>query len=161
MRLRLANGGIASKELSFARHGKPEAFRTSGSKAAENQLWTLSPKSSTATIPTRPSLKPPQFPPPGTRTNAFEVRKQTVFSHSWQFGARVDQLTNAGNYVTTEIAGEPIVIVRGSDGELRAFFNVCRHHAAAVMTEPEGRAPQLRCPYHGGHIRLKAAKRHA
>jgi choline monooxygenase len=51
--------------------------------------------------------------------------------------------------VTTDIAGEPIVIVRGSDGELRGFFNVCRHHAAAVMTEPEGHATQMRCPYHG------------
>jgi choline monooxygenase len=84
-----------------------------------------------------------------TDERLFEVERQTVFSHSWQFAARVDQLTNTGDYVTTEVGGEPIVIVRGSDGQLRAFFNVCRHHAAAVMTEPEGRAPQLRCPYHG------------
>ncbi len=66
----------------------------------------------------------------------FELEKQTVFSCSWQFGARTDQLERAGDYVTTEIAGEPIVIVRGSDKALRAFFNVCRHHAAAVMTDP-------------------------
>ncbi len=39
--------------------------------------------------------------------------------------------------------------MRGNDGVLRGFFNVCRHHAAAVMTEPEGKAAQLRCPYHG------------
>jgi len=39
--------------------------------------------------------------------------------------------------------------VRGADDVLRAFFNVCRHHAAAVMTEPVGIAAQLRCPYHG------------
>jgi choline monooxygenase len=84
-----------------------------------------------------------------TNENLFEVETQTVFSASWQFAARADQLINPGNYVTTEIGGEPIVIVRGHDGELRAFFNVCRHHAAAVMTEPEGCAPQMRCPYHG------------
>ena len=84
-----------------------------------------------------------------TNKDLFEVETQTVFSKSWQFAARSDQLINPGNYVTTEIGGEPIVIVRGNDGELRAFFNVCRHHAAAVMTEPEGCAPQLRCPYHG------------
>jgi choline monooxygenase len=41
------------------------------------------------------------------------------------------------------------VAVRGNDNVLRAFYNVCRHHAAAVMTEPEGKAAQLRCPYHG------------
>jgi len=79
----------------------------------------------------------------------FEFEAQTVFSRSWQFAARVDQLTGAGSYATTEIAGEPIVVVRGSDEKLRGFFNVCRHHAAAVMTEPEGRAHHLRCPYHG------------
>jgi choline monooxygenase len=84
-----------------------------------------------------------------TNEELFEVETQTVFSNSWQFAARSDQLINPGNYVTTEIGGEPIVIVRGNDGELRGFFNVCRHHAAAVMTEPEGCAPQLRCPYHG------------
>ncbi len=84
-----------------------------------------------------------------TDQRLFEVEKQTVFSHSWQFAARIDQLINAGDYVTTEIGREPIVIVRGSDAELRAFFNVCSHHAAAVMTEPAGCAPQLRCPYHG------------
>jgi choline monooxygenase len=40
-------------------------------------------------------------------------------------------------------------VVRGNDNELRGFYNVCRHHAAAVMTEPAGTAAQLRCPYHG------------
>jgi len=84
-----------------------------------------------------------------TNEDLFEVETQTVFSNSWQFAARVDQLINPGNYVTSEIGGEPVVIVRGNDGKLRAFFNVCRHHAAAVMTEPAGCAPQLRCPYHG------------
>ena len=74
---------------------------------------------------------------------------QTVFSQSWQLAARAGQLTEPGRYVTTDIAGEPVVIVRGNDGELRGFFNVCSHHAAAVMTEPEGQAAHLRCPYHG------------
>jgi len=79
----------------------------------------------------------------------FELERQTVFSRSWQFAARLDQLRDPGDYVTTTISSEPIVIVRGSDGELRGFFNVCRHHAAAVMTEPQGHANQMRCPYHG------------
>jgi choline monooxygenase len=61
----------------------------------------------------------------------------------------LDQVQQPGQYVTTDIGGEPIVVVRGSDGMLRGFYNVCRHHAAAVMTEVEGKAAQLRCPYHG------------
>jgi len=84
-----------------------------------------------------------------TDKRIFDLEQQTVFANSWQVAARLDQLTNPGNYVTTEIADEPVVIVRGSDDTLRGFFNVCRHHAAAVMTEREGHANQMRCPYHG------------
>lgn len=74
---------------------------------------------------------------------------QTVYSRSWHYAARLDQLINPGDFVTCEIGGEPILLVRGNDQVLRAFYNVCRHHAAAVMTEPGGSATQLRCPYHG------------
>jgi choline monooxygenase len=84
-----------------------------------------------------------------TDERVFEFERQTVFSHSWHVAARIDQLNEPGRFVTTEIAGEPIVVVRGSDEVVRAFFNVCRHHAAAVMTEPEGHTHQMRCPYHG------------
>ncbi|HST53970.1 MAG TPA: aromatic ring-hydroxylating dioxygenase subunit alpha [Pyrinomonadaceae bacterium] len=84
-----------------------------------------------------------------TDARVYELEQQTVFARSWQFAARADQVREPGRYVTCEIAGEPIVVVRGSDGTLRAFFNVCRHHAAAVVTEDEGEARSLRCPYHG------------
>ena len=84
-----------------------------------------------------------------TDKDFYQLEIETVFSQSWQLAARADQLTEAGKYVTTDIAGQPVIIVRGNDGVLRGFFNVCRHHAAAVMTESEGKAAQLRCPYHG------------
>jgi choline monooxygenase len=84
-----------------------------------------------------------------TDQRIYELELQTVFAGTWQMVCRVDQLNERGQYVTSEIAGEPLVVVRGSDRVLRGFFNVCRHHAAAVMTEPEGQANQLRCPYHG------------
>jgi len=84
-----------------------------------------------------------------TDSRLYDLELKTVFGHSWQFAARSAQLLESGRYVSTEIAGEPIVLVRGSDQKLRGFFNVCRHHAATVMTEAEGHANQLRCPYHG------------
>jgi choline monooxygenase len=84
-----------------------------------------------------------------TDARVYELERQTVFARSWQFAARADQVSEPGRYVTCEVAGEPLVVVRGSDNTLRAFFNVCRHHAAAVMTEEEGEARVLRCPYHG------------
>jgi choline monooxygenase len=73
---------------------------------------------------------------------------------------RADQLRNPGRYITGEIAGEPVLLVRGGDGILRGFFNVCRHHAAVVMTEPEGKDENLRCPYHGWTYDLTGALVH-
>jgi choline monooxygenase len=84
-----------------------------------------------------------------TDESLYQLEARTVFARSWQLVCRIEQVKDPGQYVTGEIAGEPIVVVRGGDGLLRGFFNVCRHHAAAVMTEPEGNANQLRCPYHG------------
>ena len=83
-----------------------------------------------------------------------DLELQTVFSKTWQAIGRVDQVEKPGQFVTANVAGEPIVAVRGSDGVLRAFYNVCRHHAAAVVTEPCGHASLLRCPYHGWNYGL-------
>jgi choline monooxygenase len=84
-----------------------------------------------------------------TDQNLYQLELQSVFTNSWQMVCRADQLTSPGDYVTIEIGTEPVVIVKGTDDLIRSFFNVCRHHAAAVMTEPQGNAAHLRCPYHG------------
>jgi len=84
-----------------------------------------------------------------TNNDLYNLELETVFTNSWQLAARIDQLERPGQFVATDVGTEPVVIVRGADNVLRGFFNVCRHHAAAVMTEPEGTVPQLRCPYHG------------
>jgi len=78
-----------------------------------------------------------------------ELERLNVFGKTWQLVARTDQLQKPGEFVATRLAGEPIVVVRGTDGKLRAFFNVCRHHAAAVVTQACGQASILQCPYHG------------
>jgi choline monooxygenase len=80
----------------------------------------------------------------------MDLERRTVFARSWQVAGRADQVRAAGQYLACELAsGEPIVLVRGRDAVLRGFFNVCRHHAAAVVTSAEGSAQNLRCPYHG------------
>ncbi|MGZ5438137.1 MAG: aromatic ring-hydroxylating oxygenase subunit alpha [Pyrinomonadaceae bacterium] len=100
--------------------------------------------------PSTPLERASTIPAPWyTDERVFELEQRTVFSRSWQVAARVDQLRAPGDYVTSEIADEPVVVVRGGDNQIRAFFNVCRHHAAAVIIEPHGNAPQMRCPYHG------------
>ena len=78
-----------------------------------------------------------------------ELERAAVLGSTWQVVGRLDQVLERGHFFTAEVAGEPIVVVRDEDGNLRAFFNVCRHHAAAVVPEAQGCAKQFRCPYHG------------
>jgi choline monooxygenase len=83
-----------------------------------------------------------------------DLERVSVFSKTWQLVARTEQVKTAGQFVATTVASEPIVVIRGHDGALRAFYNVCRHHAAAVVTEPCGQASLLHCPYHGWNYGL-------
>ena len=83
-----------------------------------------------------------------------ELERESVFSKTWQLVARTGQVEKPGEFVATTVAGEPIVVVRGNDGVLRGFFNVCRHHAAAVVTQACGQASLLHCPYHGWNYGL-------
>ena len=82
-------------------------------------------------------------------TQIEELEQRSVFGRTWQVVGRADQVRNKGEFFTADLAGEPIVVARGEDTGLRAFYNVCRHHAAAVVTEAQGCAQQFRCPYHG------------
>ena len=77
------------------------------------------------------------------------LEREAIFAKSWQCVARVEQLREPGQFVSFECAGEPILLVRGADGLLRSFFNVCRHRAAPIADEPSGCASKLRCRYHG------------
>ncbi len=83
-----------------------------------------------------------------------ELERLSVFSKTWQLVGRTDQVKTPGQFVSTTVAGEPIAVVRGNDGTLRGFYNVCRHHAAAVVTQPCGVASLLHCPYHGWNYGL-------
>ncbi|HXV15124.1 MAG TPA: aromatic ring-hydroxylating dioxygenase subunit alpha [Candidatus Krumholzibacteria bacterium] len=78
----------------------------------------------------------------------FDLECETVFKNNWLIAARSDQFKKAGDFVAGSVAGEPYVVVRGEDGALRAFFNVCRHHAAVVAVGA-GCSESLVCPYHG------------
>ncbi len=110
----------------------------------------------------RTSLAEASTPPSSWYTDQriLDLEQRTVFSRSWQLAGRTDQVREPGCYLTCQIAGEPLLIVRGGDGVLRGFFNVCRHHAAPVLTATEGKAEYLRCPYHGWTYELTGALIH-
>lgn len=90
-----------------------------------------------------------------------QAEREHVFGRNWIAVGRADQVAAGGQYFTVEIAGEPLVVVRGADGALRAFYNVCRHHAAAVANSPSGTVEHLRCPYHGWTYGLDGSLRGA
>jgi choline monooxygenase len=94
-----------------------------------------------------------------TDARIAQLELQNVFSRAWQAVGRTEQVAKPGQYVTASIAREPVVAVRGSDGKLRAFYNVCRHHAMTVMNEPCGHAQHMRCPYHGWTYNLEGELR--
>src|SRR5215470_3299064 len=82
-------------------------------------------------------------------TRIAQLERETVFAGNWQVVGRLDQVKDPGQFFTIDVNEEPLLVTRSDDGQLRAFFNVCRHHAAAVEPRESGRAKQFRCPYHG------------
>ncbi len=78
----------------------------------------------------------------------YDFEQSAIFARSWQWVCHREKLAEAGDYVTTTVAGVPVVVVRDGDGELRAFYNVCKHRAHEVVAG-EGSTGTLRCPYHG------------
>ena len=73
------------------------------------------------------------------------LERDQVFGSNWIAVGRTGQAATPGQFFTFDLAGEPLIVVRGADNQLRAFFNVCRHHAAAVATAPCGVATPNFC----------------
>jgi choline monooxygenase len=82
-------------------------------------------------------------------TRIAQLERETVFAGNWQVVGRLDQVKQPGQFFTIDVNNDPLLIVRSESGQLRAFYNVCRHHAAVVEPQPSGCARQFRCPYHG------------
>lgn len=76
------------------------------------------------------------------------IEKEKIFSRTWQVVGHASQVANPGDFFTTELIGEPLVFVRGTDGQLRGFYNVCRHRAGPPA-EGCGSRKLFRCGYHG------------
>ncbi len=70
-----------------------------------------------------------------------------IFRQDWLCAGRASALATAGDYTTMEIAGEPIMVIRGHDGGLRAQSNVCRHRMSTLL-EGRGNVGSIVCPYH-------------
>ena len=79
----------------------------------------------------------------------YEAEREKIFFGEWLIFCHEALLPEPGSYVAYTVAGRPVMVIRGKDGELRAFHNVCRHRASMVLREGHGKADVLRCIYHG------------
>lgn len=84
-----------------------------------------------------------------------------IYSRTWQYIGRAADVAEAGQFVTADVAGRPIVVVRDRDGSLNAFHNVCRHRAAKVVLQECGRQRTLQCHYHAWTYGLDGSLRGA
>lgn len=84
----------------------------------------------------------------------FTFEQRAVFSRTWQWICHVEKLREPGSFITTEIAGQSICVVRDKSGTLRAFYNVCKHRAHELL-KGEGRTAVILCPYHAWSYNLE------
>jgi len=79
----------------------------------------------------------------------YEAEKEAIFYRTWQYVAHKGFFNEPGDYVTVRICDQNLFVMMGGDGELRAFYNVCRHRAHELLKGPGGNVRNLIvCPYH-------------
>lgn len=84
-----------------------------------------------------------------TDPDLYRVELERVFGRSWLFLAHDTQIPRAGDYVTTFMGEDPVLVIRQSDGSVKAFLNACAHRGPLLCAAEEGRAKTFTCPYHG------------
>ena len=90
----------------------------------------------------------------------FELECETLFKTHWQFVCHVNEAADIGAYVTFDVAGERAMVIRGHDGILRAFHNLCRHRGSRIVPEARGVCNKaMVCPYHGWAYNLDGGLR--
>ena len=92
---------------------------------------------------------------------AFDRDMERIFLRHWILAGHESQSAKPGDWFLCEMAGESIIILRGNDGALRAFANVCRHRGSRICKEPQGSAKVLVCPYHAWAYNLDGSLRSA
>ncbi len=89
-----------------------------------------------------------------------DLERDAIFRRHWLWVCHVEKLREPGAYLTIDVAGQPICIVRDQDGTLRAFYNVCKHRAHELL-KGEGQTTKIMCPYHAWTYDLTGQLRRA
>ncbi len=86
----------------------------------------------------------------------LQVEREQVFHRSWQFLCHAEKLRNPGDFVSTNIEGQSILSLRNRQGDLRAYYNVCKHRGHELLSG-EGQTKRITCPYHAWTYDLDGA----
>ncbi len=77
----------------------------------------------------------------------LQIEREQIFHRSWQFVCHEEKLREPGSYVALSVEGQSVVAVRNRDGQLRAYYNVCKHRGHELLFG-EGQTKRITCPYH-------------
>ncbi|WP_043531102.1 aromatic ring-hydroxylating oxygenase subunit alpha [Litchfieldella xinjiangensis] len=78
----------------------------------------------------------------------FALDMQEIFEKEWLFAGMTSEIPTKGNFMTLDVGENPIILVRGNDGQVHAFHNVCRHRGSRLCVKDKGKVAKLVCPYH-------------
>src|SRR4051812_44330241 len=79
----------------------------------------------------------------------FALEMERIFERTWVYIAHESELPARGDYITSQIGRQPIIVSRSADGAAHVLLNRCRHRGSAVCRIERGQAETFRCPYHG------------
>ena len=85
----------------------------------------------------------------------FNLEIEKIYMNSWLLAGHESQIPNSGDYFLFNLLTESVIIIRGKDGLIRAFMNVCRHRGSHVCLESKGNVKRLMCPYHAWTYNLE------
>jgi Rieske 2Fe-2S family protein len=89
-----------------------------------------------------------------TSAELFALEKERIFMRDWLCMGREEEIPAKGDYIATRVLDEPVLIVRGEQGEISAFANICAHRGAEVATGT-GNKRAFTCPFHGWTYNLQ------
>ena len=78
----------------------------------------------------------------------YQLDLQEIFEKEWIFAGMTCEIPSKGNFITLTIGANPVVLVRGAEGVIHGFFNVCRHRGSRLCVTEKGKVAKLVCPYH-------------
>ncbi len=78
----------------------------------------------------------------------YDLEQKYVFGNSWVIAGREEEIPKKGDFFTFKKLGEPMIVIRGNDDQVRCFYNTCQHRGAPVVRDEKGSSKRLRCQYH-------------